>query len=599
MPEIDSEIEQQSAPTPEPRKSAAGTVAGGIFASRILGFVREIAVGFFFGVGPHADVFRVAFRGPNVLQNLLGEGTISAAFIPVYCRLMDEEDEKDAGRFAGAIFGLLLAVVSVIVVVGILLAPYFVALLSPGFVGDAGGDVPPLVAWATGQLQALAVWLGEWFPALLDGDQGATTATQVDRYALTVQGVRIILPMTGILVLSAWALGVLNSHRRFFLPYIAPVLWNVAIIGALFIAAVFVMPEAVPLNDISEADLSTLDRLLTAAFIGALVGGALQFLVQLPLVFKLMKGFRLSFSTHVRGVRESIRAFGPVVAGRGAYQLSTWIDLVLASLITAGALGALGFAQTLYVLPVSLFGMSVAASELPELSSISKAESAAFVRRLRLSLRQIMFLTVPTFVGYLVLGLPLVRGLFERGNFGYNDSWLIYLVLGGYTLGLLATTASRLLQNAFYALGDTKTPARFAVIRVAVSAIVALPLMFFLDRFSVARIAGTSPQENPLFIGAVGLAVAASVGAWVELWKLRGVLRKRIGFELPWSILFKMLGVALIAVIPGALVWWLVPAMHPVLNALLTIGTFGLTYLALAHAMGLEEMSTWIGRFKK
>src|SRR5690625_4101595 len=329
---------------PERPRSAAGTVAAGLFASRLVGFVRRAVVAFFLGGGAHTDVFQAAVRAPNLLQNLLGEGTISAAFIPVYSRMIQEGREEEAGRFAGAIFSILLVVVSILVLLGILLARPIVSILVPGYVGDAA-------AVAEGTLP-------------------------IDRFELIVAGVRLIFPMTGVLVLSAWALGVLNSHRRFFTPYFAPVLWNVAIIAAFFGGAYFLTGD--PLRGGDTLSVSTLNDLLFITFAGALVGGVLQFGVQLPEVTRLLRGFRLSLSLRVKGVRESIRAFGPVVAGRGVYQISAYLDMFLASWLGLGALAALRFAQMLYVLPVSLFGLSVAASELPELSRLCSSSRVFF-----------------------------------------------------------------------------------------------------------------------------------------------------------------------------------------------------------------------------
>jgi putative peptidoglycan lipid II flippase len=407
-------------------------VFAGILSSRLLGFVRQALYAHFLGVSPHADVLETAFRGPNLLQNLLGEGTISASFIPIYSRLLAEGRDKDAGRFAGAIFGLLLALVAVLVVVGVLFAEPIVAVLAPGFLADA-----------------------------------ADPALSVDRYALTVTCVRFVFPMAGLLVLSAWCLGVLNSHRRFFLPYFAPVLWNTAILAALVAAAHLLISRPTDGATVAQISNVTRDRLLYAVCAGALVGGLLQFAVQLPFVFRELRGFRLSLSRKVEGVREAIRATGPVLAGRGVHQLSSYLDLVLASFLAAGALSSLRYAQVLALLPVSLFGMSVAAAELPELSRLGPGEAARFTLRVERSARQMLFLVLPTTIGYLALGYPLVGAVYRRGAFGAADHLLVYLILAGYTLGMLATTLSRLLQNSFYAAGDTATPAKVAAVRVA------------------------------------------------------------------------------------------------------------------------------------
>ncbi|MDP9122361.1 MAG: murein biosynthesis integral membrane protein MurJ, partial [Acidobacteriota bacterium] len=175
-------------------------MALGILLSRLFGLLRESTSAHFFGVGPYADALTAALRVPNVVQNLLGEGTLSASFIPIYSRMLAEGRREEAGRFAGAIFGLLLAAAAGLALIGIVFARPLVALLAWGYRGDA---------------------------ALVGAG-----VTQVDRFELTVVAVRILFPTSAFLVLAAWALGVLNSHRRFFLPYFAPVLWNSSMIAA-------------------------------------------------------------------------------------------------------------------------------------------------------------------------------------------------------------------------------------------------------------------------------------------------------------------------------------------------------------------------------
>ena len=550
---------------PAPRRSAAGVVASGILASRLIGFVRERAVAYFFGISAHADVLGVALRAPNLLQNLLGEGTLSAAFIPIYSRMLAEGRRREAGRFAGAIFGLLLALAAGLALLGALLAEPIVTVITPGWLGDAAKV-------AAGELP-------------------------IDRFKLAVQAVRIVFPMTGVLVLSAWALGVLNSHRRFFLPYFAPVLLNVAFIAALFVGAALFVEAPLGVDTLGSLSAGTRTSLLFAGLVGGLVGGFLQFGVQLPLVFREMKGFRLTLSTKVVGVQEAIRAFGPVVAGRGVAQLSGYIDLFLAAFLAAGAIASMRPALMLYLLPVSLFGLSVAASELPELARMGPEETSGFGRRLDRSLRQMLFLTVPTVFGYLAFGFLIVGALFRTGSFGINGNWLVYFVLGGYTLGLLATTMSRLMQNAFYALGDTKTPAKIAVVRVIVSTAVAVPLMFTLDQIALARLVDLPPQEQPLFLGAAGLALGASAGAWVELWRLYAMLCRQVAtFRLPWKRLFKMAGLALLATGPAAGLWWALPAWHVALVAVGVVGAYGFVYLAAAQLSGMAEAEAWLGQ---
>ena len=543
-------------------ESAAGSVAGGIFLSRIFGLLRERAVAYFFGVGAHADVLQVAFKSPNLLQNLLGEGTISAAFIPIYSRLIEEDRPEAAGRFAGAIFGLLLAAAGGVALLGVVFAEPIVTVLAPGFLDDAA-RVP------AGTLP-------------------------FNRFDLAVRTVRIIFPMAGVLVLSAWALGVLNSHRRFFVPYVAPTLWNAAIIATLF-GGGYVLAGTPGAPDALSSDALT--QLLLIACVGAFGGGILQFGVQLPFVVRHMDGFSFSLSTRVEGVREALSAFGPVVASRGVAQLSAYLDLFLASWLAVGALSALRYAQLLYMLPISLFGMSVAASELPELSRLTAEKVAAFSARLRRSLRQIAFLTVPTVVGYLAFGVLLVGALFRTGQFQAASTWLVTIVLGGYSLGILATTFSRLLQNAFYAIGDTKTPAWIAVLRVTVSTVVAVPAMFWLDTIALERVVGPLPGDA-LFLGALGLSLGATVGAWVEVAALRYWLQEPLpDAQIPWTRVVAMTGLSLLALAPAAGLWGTLPEGPMLVVAPLVVGAYAAVYLGAAWGLGFGEIEAWTQRF--
>ncbi|MDQ3555990.1 MAG: murein biosynthesis integral membrane protein MurJ, partial [Gemmatimonadota bacterium] len=400
-------------------------VAAGILLSRVFGLVREAVFARYFGSTLYADVFKAGLRMPNVLQNLLGEGTLSASFIPVYAELLEEGREEEAGRVAGAIFAILLAVAGALSLVGVLFAPALVQILLPGFEGE--------------------------------------------RRVLTIAAVRILFPMTGVLVLSAWSLGILNSHRRFFIPYVAPVLWNGAIIGTLFLLG-------------GRLDLP---RLVIALSWGALLGGVLQFAVQLPWVFRLERRLKISWGTQLSGVREAVRNAGPAVLGRGVVQLSGWIDMVLASLLAVGGVAFISYAQTIYVLPVSLFGMSVAAAELPELARRRTGALDVLRERASAGLQRVAFYVVPTFVVFLVLGDVVVAFLFERGEFNRQDTLIVYLTLLGYTTGLLASTATRLLSSTFFALRDTVTPARVAGLRVLVAALLGFGLMVQFEPVSL------------------------------------------------------------------------------------------------------------------
>lgn len=533
---------------PPARGGGALAVGAGILASRLAGFARAAVTSAAFGVGPVADVLQTALRAPNLLQNLLGEQALSASFIPVYSRLLAEGRHEAARRFAGAAFGLLAAAAAALALAGVLLARPIVSIFAVGYLGDAARV-------AAGELA-------------------------VDRFELAVAAVRWTFPMTALLVLSAWALGVLNSHRRFFLSYVAPVVWNGAIVAALLWGMLG-----------GERDG---ERLLIVACAGALVGGLLQFLVQVPAVLRELGGFRPSLSTSVEGVREALGAFGPAVAGRGVVQLSSYLDQILASLLAVGAVSALGYAQLLYLLPVALFGQSLAAAALPELASAragggADGELAGATRR---ALGRAGSLNLPTAVAYLLLG-PLIVGALYRllpGRFGVAETWLVGLVLGGYALGLPASTGSRVLQSAFFALGDTGTPARAATLRVGLGAVLAVPAMLSLDRVALSALPGLQVLgSSPLRLGALGLALAASVAAWVEwVWLSRRLERRIPGFRWPVREAGGALGTALAGGAAGLLVWRLLPAgWPPIAMAALAGGAFLAGFVAVTMAFGL------------
>ena len=523
--------------------SGAAHVGAGILLSRLSGLAREVITASFLGLGVAADAFRAALRIPNLMQNLLGEGVLSASFIPVYSRLVDE-DEEEAGVTAGAVAGLLAAATSVLVLLGMALARPITIVLTPGFADD---------------------------PGKLD---------------LTVSLVRIMFPGIGVLVLSAWCLAILNSHRRFFLSYVAPVLWNVAQIVVVAIVAIG-----------GSTELSIANALAW----GVVIGGLAQFLVQVPSVLKLVPGLRLSLDRHRRSVQDSMRRLGPVVFGRGVVQISGYVELLLASLLVTGAVAAKTSAQFLYLLPVSLFGMSIAAAELPALSRLGPQAPEVVLARIQAGLARVAYFVVPTAVVYIALGEVLVGALFERKNFGPSDTRLVWLVLAAYSLGLLATTASRLLQNTLYALDDPRTPARIALVRVGVGTVVALALMFWLDGFVIAgtalRADTPAPDASLLHLGAVGIALGSAAAAWAEFLLLRTALAWRIGrVQLGGGTLRVVLGLALVAAAVGRLVALVIGDPDPLLAAVPVLGAAGVVYLGLTSAAGLDVRKQLGGR---
>jgi putative peptidoglycan lipid II flippase len=512
---------------------AAALVGAGIFLSRIAGLVRQRVLAHYLGLSDAADALSAAFRIPNLLQNLFGEGVLSASFIPVYARLLGEGKEEDANRVAGAVGGLLAAAVSAIVLAGVAASGVVVDLLAPGFEGA--------------------------------------------KRDLTVALVRVLFPGTGLLVLSAWCLGILNSHHRFFLSYAAPVAWNVAIIAAAIAGAVRDGGEQVA---------------IWVAW-GAVAGSLLQVLVQVPTVLGLARGLRFSLAARDPGVRRVARAFGPAVMGRGVTQISAYVDGVIVSLLGTGAQAGLANAQLLYTLPVSLFGMSVSASELPAMAKEQGDEADrhhALRRRLEGGLLRIAFFVVPCAVAFLALGGIVAGAIFQTGRFTAADSRYVWAILAGSSLGLLAATFGRLTASAFFALGDTRTPLRAASARVAVAA-----LAGWLAATRLPAAVGVDTAW-----GAAFLSTVSGLAAWLEYFVLRRALAARIGpVRLGTGHLARLWGAALVAAAAAWPVQSLVAGSHPAAQATAVFGLFALVYGAATWVMGVPEARALLARFDR
>ncbi|MEP7000868.1 MAG: murein biosynthesis integral membrane protein MurJ, partial [bacterium] len=464
----------EDAPIPKVQSSgrSSALIGAGIFLSRILGLVRQKLIAHYLGAGWVSDAFNGAFKLTNFIQNLFGEGVLSASFIPVYAKALHEGRQEEADRIASAVVAILALVVAVLVVFGILAAPLFVTLFAGGFVGET---------------RELAVRL-----------------------------TRILFPGAGVFVMGAWCLGVLNSHRRFFLPYVSGVFWNVAMIAALAGYG---------------SRGSHVDLVIVLCW-ASVVGAVLQVGVQLPTVFKLLGRFapRLDFS--FAPVRVVVRNFLPAFISRGVVQISSIIDGQIASrIVDLGTVTLLQNATTIYMLPISLFAMTVSAAELPEMSRDSGMDAAAFARlraRLNAALPRVAYFVVPSAIGFLVLGQAVTGVLLEGGAFTETMTVRSWAILAGSGVGLLASALGRLYSSTFYAMRDTRTPLWFALVRVSLTAILG-----YLFAFPLPRLLGL-----PTWTGAAGLTASAGIAGWVEFYLLRRAITSRIGVtSLPPGVL--------------------------------------------------------------
>ena len=527
-----------AAPARGPKRGGGATlVAAGILLSRLAGLVRQSVFGHFLGTSDAADAYNAAFKIPNFLQNLLGEGVLSASFIPVYAALRAEGSEDEARKVAGAVAGLLTLVTTLFTLAGVLATPILIDVIAPGFTGE--------------------------------------------KRELTILLVRIFFPGTALLVFSAFCLGVLNSHHRFFLSYAAPVVWSAAQIAALILGG-------------RGWRLGPADLAVVTAW-GAVAGALLQVLVQVPTMLALLGGrLRLSLGRASAHVGEVVRSFLPVVAGRGVVQLSAYVDNVIASWLPSGMVAALAYAQTLYTLPISLFGMSVSAAALPSMSAVQGTRERLH-EQLGAGLRAIAFPVVPTVVAFIAFGDVAVAALFRGGRFGPRDVRDVWFILIGSTVGLLAATLARLYSSTLYALRDTRTPLKYASVRVALTAALGVLCGLWLPR---------ALHLDPR-LGAVGLTASAGVAGWVEFALLRRAVARRVGTaDVPASLLAKLWAAAIGAGAAAVGVRLLVAGLPPtrvgaVAKAAAVFGCFGAVYLGLTLAFGVPEASAALQRARR
>jgi len=446
----------------------ASAVSVGILGSRILGFVRESIFAHYFGNTDAADAFKGALRIPNLLQNLFGEGVLSASFIPVYARLRGEGKEEEAKEVARSVLFILTLFSSVITILGILTAPLLIDLITPGFEGA--------------------------------------------KRELAIQIVQILFPGTALLVISAWCLGIQNSHKRFLLSYAAPMFWNLAIIVALLLFG------------------SEPDGILFVTW-GVVAGSLLQLLVQIPTTLKLLNGFRGQLKHRSEHVRRVLKNFLPVLLSRGVVQISAFVDSMIASLLRAGSLSALGYAQTLYLLPVSLFGMAVSAAQLPELSETRGEAVVEVSNRLQRAISRMLFFVFPSAAAFICIGDRLVAFVFQSGEFSSEDTRRVWEALSLLAIALPFGTISRLFSSYFYSRDLASKLLWVSISRV----ILAGALGFYLSRT----------------LDLAGLCLGASIGSYFEFLSLSVLLTKQ-GIPLPkfsrstlifggWSLICGML----------------------------------------------------------
>jgi putative peptidoglycan lipid II flippase len=430
--------------------SAVGAIGLATLASRLLGLARDIVIARVFGAGPMTDAFFVAYRIPNLLRRLLAEGALSTAVIPVFTETLTTGTREGFARMVRAVTGAAIMALVAASALGVILAPWILAVMAAGWRTN-----PPL-------------------------------------FGLAVSLTRLMFPYLLLVGLAALAMGALNAHHRFFTAALGPAVLNIAMIAAVLTLPPHMTPP------------------IMALAVGVLVGGIGQLAVQLPELRRLGVPLAPSAELSHPAVKEIGHRLWPAIFALSAVQVTVVINTWLASWLRAGTVSYLYYADRVMEFPLGVFGIALATAALPSMSAqAARGETEGLRATLRFALRLSAFIAVPATVGLVVLGGPIVRMLFQRGEFSAAEALFTTQALAGYAVGLPAFSATRIAAQTFYALGDTRTPVAVGFASVAANVALALALMWPLQH--------------------VGLALASSLSAYVNFVGLYWLLRRRLG----------------------------------------------------------------------
>jgi putative peptidoglycan lipid II flippase len=420
---------------------AATTIGMGTFLSRILGFLRDMVIAHFFGAGMAADAFFVAFRIPNLWRRLVGEGSLTISFIPIYTEYLTQKSEEESREVTHIAFTIAGIVLLVLTVLGILFSPILIQIIAPGFT-----RVP-------------------------------------EKFQLTVTLNQIIFPYLFFMGLFALCMGILNSLRHFFAPAIAPIFLNISIIASVFLF------------------YHVFQRPVMALAVGVLVGGVIQFLFQIPFLLKKRISFRFNFNFRHPAIKRIGYLMVPGLIGSAVYQLNVFIDTIFASFLPGGSVSYLYFADRLMEFPLGIFAIAIGMASLPSLSGLAtKGKMEEFKEALSFTFRLVSFISIPAMVGLIVLKTPIINLLFQRGLFDYSATVMTAKALLFYSVGLWAIAGSRIIVPAFYSLQDTWTPLKIALICLGANVIFNSILIYPMKHAGLALATSLSSTLNLILL---------------------------------------------------------------------------------------------------
>ncbi len=475
-----SQVELAKQPTKQQSVAkSAGIVSIAVMFSRVLGLVREKIFAHYFGDGFVADAFQVAFKLSNTLRDLFAEGALSAAFVKTFTDYQVKKTEDEAWRLASMVMNALAVVLSGITLIGIFISPYVIPLLTSKF--------------------------------------------SPEKIALTVTLTQIMFPFILLVALAAVAMGVLNTKGKFGIPASASTAFNIfSIIFGLGLAYWFSGGlMAGDKNSLKEIAPPFAHWAIIGMALGVLIGGAAQFLIQVPSLLKVGFKFRPILSFTDPGVRQVARLMAPAIIGTSSVQIKVFIDVFLISGIEGGN-SWLPYAFRFMQFPIGVFGVAVGTAAIPALSRLAAhGDMDKFRKTLSDAMKLVFFLTLPSACGLIVLGEPIIRLIYESGNFTENATKMTSWALVGYSIGLTGYAAIKVLSPSFYALDDVKTPMIVSLCSVAVYPIAGYFLMTVFSKI------GVTPQ-SPNGLAHVGLTLATSLIALISFSLLTFFMRKRI-----------------------------------------------------------------------
>lgn len=472
-----------SAPGSEARQvtRSAGVVGLAVMGSRVLGLIREQVFAGFFGASREYDAFLTAFRIPNLLRDLLAEGALSAAFVTTFSQTLAQRGDQEAWRLANLVLNALLVVLVLITLLGIVFAPHLVDLIAPGFKPYAG------------------------------------------KTELTIVLTRLMFPFIILVAMAAVAMGILNTKDRFGIPASASSFFNLGSIIVGLACAYWLDPQFGPQAMIGMA-------------IGTLVGGALQFLIQVPSLYRVGFRYRPAISFTDPGVRRVIRLMGPAVVGAAAVQVNVFVNNRFASPME-GAVSWLQYAFRLMQFPIGVFGVAISMATLPSISrAVARSDLNQFRQMLASSLGLVFFLCVPSACGLIILAEPIISLIYERGDFSAFDTQQTAAALAFYALGLAGYAAIKVLAPAFYALDDARTPMLVSLASILTN--------YGLNWWLVSR------------LGHRGLALSTSCVAGLNFLVLFLLMRRRLRGVEGRRLARSLLKIGAASAIMSVACWW-------------------------------------------